>query len=138
MHPGSTQLLRYAVTATSKINMSVGHVMASNEFSMPCDPLNHYAINFSKELYVSIQNVVEERSEADDVVDSVEIGNGLEAMRMLRIRFDPEDAATEAAKLDEVLQPDQCKKIEELISVIDAWYAKLGRLTGKKQGNHAQ
>ncbi len=67
---------------------------------------------FASQLYTILVNVTEDR--AFEIVQSVGGGEGLEALRLLRRRFDPKTPGTKRAILKAILNITPAKKVMEV------------------------
>ena len=74
-----------------------------------------HLVKFSRELYSIIQATIEEECEAEDIFNSVKVGSGLEAYRLIKQRYDPQDKATDSSKLQSILHAPQVKLYKHMV-----------------------
>ena len=116
-YPYAESVMNQAGNFTNEIIMNVHFPQSQN-------------IKLSRELYSIMQATIDEDCEAEDIFNTVDVGAGLEAWRLIKIRYDPHDTATESAKLTAVLKPQQTKNMKDLIKDIDDWKRRVSKLTG--------
>ena len=72
------------------------------------------------------------------IVNAVDEGNGIEAYRMLKKRYEPRNAGSKRAVLKAIINNPQCKKVTEMESNLmnlERLFKKYGDMSGGEQLN---